>query len=190
MISNQNVDGSFYYNYGSWKAAFRNLRDLGNNGWGSIFRSFRTKTLWKHPTSQAHSLFSALKLYEKTGDSTYLDMAIRVHEWIDQNLSANNLFFEKYWLRRHSIQEDVYPTAILILANTLLHRIENDTRYGNQSIRIAETILNSQFKSDDANLNGAFPGVPLHPTEGHKAYAWDTIGAIKALIGLYKLLDK
>ncbi|MBA3044788.1 MAG: hypothetical protein FP824_01090 [Euryarchaeota archaeon] len=188
MITNQNSDGSFYYNYNSWKSAWRNIRDLGNNGYGSIFKSISTKTLWKHPTSQSHSLYSALKLHEKTKDTKYLKSALKVHEWIDNNLSVNHLFFEKYWLKKHSVQEDVYPTAIVILANNYLYQLKKEDKYLNQSIQIAETILKSQFRSDDKNMNGAFPGVPLHPTEGYKTYAWDTIGAIKSMNELYKIL--
>ena len=134
------------------------------------------------------SLSLGVELYEKTKDAKYLDSALKVHDWVSNNLSENHLLFEKYWLKKHSIQEDVYPTAIVILANDYLYQLKKDDKYLNQSIQIADTILKSQFRSDDKNLDGAFPGVPLQPTEGHKAFAWDTIGSIKSLIDLYQML--
>jgi len=187
MVNNQNKDGTFYYTYGSLKSIWRNFKDLKCHGYENFFKCIGTKALWKHPTSQTHSLYSALILYERTKDEKYLNCCLKIHEWVIKNMSNNHLLYEVYWMKSHSIQEDVYPTAILAIAERKLYQIKNIDKYLNQSIQITRTMIKTQYTSDDSNYNGAFPGVPLEPREGHKAYTWDSIGVIKSLIDMYKM---
>lgn len=186
MISNQEKDGSYCYNFGSVNSIWRNIRDVKKNGYMGMLSS---KTLWKHPTSQTHSYFAALKYYQQTKDKKYLDSALKARQWTYDNLSPRKIMYEKYWVKETSIQEDVYPTAILMLGDYELFNETGDKKYLDSSIEIARIFMDCQLFSEDPNLNGSFPGVPLHPIEGHKAYTWDTVGVLKALIELYRILN-
>ena len=186
MISIPEEDGSYCYNHGSINSIWRNIRDVKKNGLKGMFS---TKTLWKHPTSQSHSYVAALEFYKKSNDKKYLESALRVRRWTYENLSPRKLMYEKYWKKERTVQEDVYPTAVIMMGDHLLYSITGQRQYLESSLEVRNTLLDCQFKSNDKNLSGSFPGVPLHPDEGHKAYTWDTVGALKALIDLHRILE-
>ncbi len=185
MLANQLKDGSYYYSFDSINNIYRNIKDRKEHAI-SLTGAMKKHTLWKHPTSQANCLLASLLLYERNNDEKMMRSALQTHKWISHNLSPRNIMYEKYYLNSHSMQEDVYPTALFVNSILILYDITGKEKYLTEAKLIWKDMINVQFDSEDKNLHGSFPGVPLHPTEGGKAYAWDTIGAVYSLMELYK----
>ena len=68
-------------------------------------------TLWKHPTSQTSFLLASLLYYQISKNNWVLDSNQMTFKWIIDNLSRNGLLYEEYYLKTHSVQEDVFPSA-------------------------------------------------------------------------------
>lgn len=190
LKEHQLSDGSFYYSYGSYRNTWRNIRDIRKNKLRSIPRVLSKHTLWKHPTSQAVSLYGLLLLHETFNKAWLVPLIEKLYSWIATHLSERNLMYEKYYLRGTSIQEDVYPTAVFLQCNLILYKKKGEEKYLKMAKEIGKSILSTQIQSNDIRTDGAFPGVPLHPTEGNKPYTWDTSQALVGLIELYEVISK
>jgi hypothetical protein len=130
-----------------------------------------------HPAATSHSI-KALMLVGRTHEARL------AAETLTRGLSTHGLLYQYYFPdQRHSVEEDVMPTAhfgLLALEYPGLDVSRAAVK------KIAEGMAYAQIQSSDPDADGGMKGLPLHRDLGENAYCWDTAHGLRFL---QKLLD-
>ena len=105
----------------------------------------------KNTCTNAPAIVSALRLYQHTRDSEYLDIARRLYEWTNKHLQdpETGLFFDNIALDgKLDHRKFSYNSALMIRANCLLHEITGEAKYLTEAQRIARAAENHWVDSD------------------------------------------
>lgn len=94
----------------------------------------------KNTCSNAPSVVAALRLYQLTGDSHYLETAERLYEWTNRWLQDpdDGLYWDNVAMNGEVDERKyTYNTALMIRANALFHEITGDPAYLQEAQRVA-----------------------------------------------------
>lgn len=115
----------------------------------------------KNTCSNAPGAVYALRLYEATGDSTYLKSATDLYNWTRENLQdpVDKLYFDNINLRgKISEAKYAYNSGQMLEAATLLFKATGDSIYLTQAQEIAASALPFFFNGGTAlDEQGEFP---------------------------------
>ncbi len=108
----------------------------------------------KHTCSCGPGAVAALRVFEITGNRTYLDAARRLVQWTSAHLQDDDgLFWDNIKLNGEIERTKwSYNSALMIQANALLHNHTGDERYEHEAQRIAHAAI-------DYWIDGATGGV-------------------------------
>ncbi|MDR2286700.1 MAG: glycoside hydrolase family 76 protein [Prevotellaceae bacterium] len=130
------------------------------SGWddkigGGIYWTEQKKTS-KNTCSNAPSVVAAMKLFESTNNSEYLDIAIKIYEWTKSNLqdSTDFLYFDNIKLNRQLDRSKYsYNSGQMLQGAVLLYNETHDNKYLTDAICLAESCYKKFFSdSDDGKL--------------------------------------
>jgi rhamnogalacturonyl hydrolase YesR len=93
----------------------------------------------KNTCSNGPAIVGALRLHSLTGEATYLETAKRLYAWTNSHLQdQDGLFWDNIRLDgRVSRRKYSYNSALMIRANSLLHKTTGETRYLDEATRVA-----------------------------------------------------
>lgn len=122
-------------------------------GGGLYWRENDTTT--KNACSNGPGIVLALKLYNTTGDRSFLDTAMLLYAWTNKYLQApDGLFYDAVKVPGGKIDSAkyTYNSGTMLQANAMLYTITKDKKYLTEAQRIAAASA-KQFYT-----NGHFPG--------------------------------
>ncbi len=119
-----------------------------NSGWdenlgGGIYWCEQKKQS-KNTCSNAPASVLALKLYEATGDSLYLNRGMRIYKWTKENLQDANdfLYFDNKKLNgKIDSAKYTYNSGQMLQAAALLYKITGQKEYLTEAQNIAESAI-------------------------------------------------
>ncbi len=170
--ASQREDGSVPFQY--WGIMSRLYQVLLRGKFRLIMTGWDPKL---HPTAAVICLQTFLATGEK-------ERGKKLMNWLKNKVGAKGLFFQYYWDSQHSQEEDVMPTAYF--CRLLLE--SGDLDADNFAIAALKALLRAQITSPDRNADGAFRGVPGHPSLGESAFCWDTEFAVTFLKSVIDLV--
>lgn len=140
-----------YYTNPKWKEAAIQLWDWIKMGWnenqGGGIQWVDTQPNSKNACSNAPAIILAARLYQLTNDETYLDWAVKIFNWMNNNLifSENGLVKDAYNNNQLSWTL-TYNQGTWIGACLELYKITNDTKYYDIAMKTADYVVNDYTK--------------------------------------------
>ncbi len=115
----------------------------------------------KNTCSNAPGSVFALKLYEATGDSVYLDKGMRLYSWTKKNLqdSTDYLYYDNINPEgKIGMAKYAYNSGQMMQSAALLFKATNDSIYLEDATKIAEKAFKYFFDGGEGTDNvGTFP---------------------------------
>ncbi len=114
------------------------------------------KKVSKNTCSNGPGIILALQLYQATKKQPYLDTALMLYNWVNNNLKApSGLYFDNMQIGTHKIGRAMYSynTGTMLQSNVYLYEITKDKKYLAESIAIADSSIpyfygNGKFRDD------------------------------------------
>ena len=118
-------------------------------GGGLYWKEFDSTT--KNTCSNGPGVLLALQLYKATQQEKYLDMAMRLYNWVNKNLkSPDDLFFDNIKLPSNEIDKRkfTYNLGTMLQSNVQLYNITKDKKYLIAAQRQADAGLKYFYKNN------------------------------------------
>jgi rhamnogalacturonyl hydrolase YesR len=133
------------------------------------------KKVSKNTCSNGPGIILALQLYQATKEKGYLDTALLLYKWVnDQLKTPSGLYYDNIRIGNHKIGRAVfsYNTGTMLQSNVYLYEITKDKKYLKQAIAIADSALayfhgNGSFR-DDYWFNAVLLRAYQHLLQYHK----------------------
>ncbi|MCW3099462.1 MAG: putative alpha,6-mannanase [Chthonomonadaceae bacterium] len=116
----------------------------------------------KNTCSNGPAIVGALRLYQETHKRDYLDTALRLYRWTNQNLQdTDGLYFDNVNANgKLDKMKWTYNTALMLRANCQFYKITHDKAYLTEAERIAKASEAHWIRSDTGGI--ADPGMFAH----------------------------
>jgi predicted alpha-1,6-mannanase (GH76 family) len=140
-----------YASYPNWKTDAISLWNWIKAGWndnhGGGIQWVDTQPASKNACSNAPAIILAARLYEKTGESDYLDWAKKIFDWMNGNLifETTGLVKDGFGNEQHSWTL-TYNQGTWIGACLELYKITNEQKYYDIAMRTADYVLDDREK--------------------------------------------
>ncbi|CAN5398523.1 glycoside hydrolase family 76 protein [soil metagenome] len=102
------------------------------------------KKVSKNTCSNGPGIILALQLYQATKKQTYLDTALMLYDWVNDQLKApSGLYYDNMQTGTHNIGKHIfsYNTGTMLQSNIYLYEITKDKKYLSKAIAIADTSM-------------------------------------------------
>lgn len=106
----------------------------------------------KNTCTNAPAIVSALRLFQLTGEQTYLDTAKDLYAWTCANLQdKDGLFWDNVSMDgKVDERKFSYNSALMIRANVLFYQIDGDQKYLSEATRIAKAAEDRWIRENGA----------------------------------------
>ena len=110
----------------------------------------------KNTCSNGPGIILALQLYKATNNKTYIDTALLLYNWVNQNLkSTGGLYYDNLNLIKKTVDKRLYSynTGTMLQSAVYLYECTNDKKYLQEAISIADSsvkyfLSSKKFKDD------------------------------------------
>ena len=110
----------------------------------------------KNTCSNGPAIILALQLYKATKEKTYLDTALLLYNWMNENLrSPASLYYDNIEVGNHIVNKRLYSynAGTMLQSAVYLYECTNDTKYLQQATNIADHsvpyfLANNKFRDD------------------------------------------
>jgi len=146
------------------------------------------KKISKNTCSNGPGIVLALQLYKSTGNKAYLDTALLLYNWVNDNLkTSSGLYYDNIDVKNKKIGKATfsYNTGTMLQSNVYLYECTRDKKYLKEAISIADSSLPFFYGSNKFKDNYWFNAVLLRGYQHLLQYNKDT----KYIIGFKKCLD-
>ncbi|MEJ7677063.1 MAG: glycoside hydrolase family 76 protein [Segetibacter sp.] len=114
------------------------------------------KKISKNTCSNGPGIILALQLYQSTKNKTYLDTAVMIYNWVNDELKApSGLYYDNIDIKNKKIGKAMfsYNTGTMLQANVYLYECTADKKYLKEATAIADSSLsyfygNNKFRDD------------------------------------------
>lgn len=142
----------------------------------------------KNTCSNGPGIIVALKMYKVTKEKKYLDNAVKIYNWTNENLQTpTGLFYDNIKVKDRSIGKTIYSynTGTMLQSNVYLYEITGDKKYLKKAIEIADSSLVYFYGGDKFRDGYWFNAVLLRGYQHLLKYNND----LKYISGFKKCLD-
>ncbi|GGF22118.1 glycoside hydrolase family 76 protein [Flavobacterium limi] len=142
----------------------------------------------KNTCSNGPGIIVALKMYKATKEKVYLDNALKIYNWTNENLQTpTGLFYDNIKVKDKSISKTIYSynSGTMLQSNVYLYEITGDKKYLERAIKIADSSLDYFYAGDKFRDGYWFNAVLLRGYQHLLKYNKD----LKYISGFKKCLD-
>lgn len=146
------------------------------------------KKISKNTCSNGPGAILALQLYQSTKDKAYLDTALLICNWVNDNLKApSGLYYDNIDIKNKKIAKALfsYNTGTMLQSNVYLYECTGDKKYLKEATAIADSSLSFFYGNDKFRDDYWFNAVLLRGYQHLLQYNKDT----KYILGFKKCLD-
>lgn len=146
------------------------------------------KKVSKNTCSNGPGIVLSLQLYKATGNKAYLDTALLLYNWVNNNLKApSGLYYDNIDVTNKKIGKAIfsYNTGTMLQSNVYLYECTKDKKYLRQAVSIADSSLPFFYSGEKFRDNYWFNAVLLRGYQYLLQYNKDT----KYILGFKKCLD-
>lgn len=177
--------GQRYYDDNQWvgitaldiyeRTGEKRYLDLGKSMYDFMMTAYDTKLggglYWreddfetKNTCSNGPGVIVALKMYNATGEKEYLDIALALYHWTNENLQTpSGLYFDHIKTEDGSIGKTIYSynTGTMLQSNVYLYEITGEKKYLERAKKMADSSLDYFYGNKNFRDNIWFNAVLL-----------------------------
>ena len=146
------------------------------------------KKISKNTCSNGPGIILTLQLYKSTKDKAYLDTALQLYNWVnDQLKSPSGLYYDNINIKNKRIGKAIlsYNTGTMLQSNVYLYECTGDNKYLKEATAIADSSLPFFYGNNKFRDDYWFNAVLLRGYQHLLQYNKDT----KYILGFKKCLD-
>lgn len=142
----------------------------------------------KNTCSNGPGIILALQLYKVTQDKKYLDTALQLYHWVNENLrSSSGIYYDNISMKSGRIGRAMfsYNTGTMLQSNVYLYESTRDKKYLKEAVSIADSSLLYFYGSNKFRDNYWFNAVLLRGYQQLLKYVKDK----KYILGFKNCVD-